>query len=101
MFAGREAILRCETRLRCGIKAPDLAIWNQTRGGRFCSEETKPGGISKTRARLGAGAAGTTRARREAGGRVMTDDLIFGIALIASAIGGGIIGGLITSLLCH
>ena len=32
MFAGREAILRCETRLRCGIKAPDLAIWNQTRG---------------------------------------------------------------------
>jgi hypothetical protein len=31
----------------------------------------------------------------------MTDDLIFGIALLASASGGGIIGSLITSLLCH
>jgi hypothetical protein len=31
----------------------------------------------------------------------MTDDLIFGIALLASAIRGGIIGSLITSLLCH
>jgi hypothetical protein len=88
----------CAARMQ---KAPDLAIWNQTRGGRFCSEETKPGGISNTRARLGAGAAGMTRERGEAGGRVMPDDLIFGITLLASAIGGGIIGSLITSLLCH
>jgi hypothetical protein len=48
-------------------KAPGLAIWNQTRGGRFCSEETKPVGISNIRAGLGAGAAGMTMGRDEAG----------------------------------
>ena len=70
-YSSRPVLFAEKNRVERMQKAPDLAIWNPTRGGRFCSEETKPGGLSQTGARLRAGAAGDKDTTR--GGRASYD----------------------------